>query len=233
MSHREMLIMVPGVNLDGRLFEAQRPALEFTHNIMIADNQSTDSIGGMAAILLRRAPERFALAGLSMGGYVALEVMRQAPQRVTRLALLDTTARPDSEEAKDRRSRMIALAEGGYFEKTHAMLWENLVHPEHQKDRQLEGKVLRMMHDTGAGAFIRQQHAIMKRKDSQPYLSDIAVPTLVLVGREDATTPVELAEEMAVAIPKAQLAIIEKCGHLSPLEQPDAVTDALVAWLKR
>ncbi len=232
MSHREMLIMVPGVNLDGGLFADQRAALEFSHEITIANNHSDDTIAAMAERLLHKAPDRFALAGLSMGGYVALEVMRKAPERVTRLALLDTTARPDTEETRDRRERMIVLAEGGCFEKTHKMLWDRLVHPDHQEDRILEARVLQMMRATGARAFIRQQRAIMGRKDSRPHLADIKAPTLVLVGREDVTTPVEQAREMADAIPKARLAIVEKCGHLSPLEQPAAVTDALLDWLK-
>ncbi len=232
MSRQEMLILVPGVNLDARLFEAQRTRLEQSHDIMVADNHSADSIAVLAERLIRHAPDTFALAGLSMGGYIALEVMRQAPERVTRLALLDTSARPDTSEAKDRRARMIALAEGGAFEKTHGLLWDRLVHPDHQHDKALESKVLAMMRANGAQAFIRQQHAIMARIDSRPYLPAIAVPTLVLVGREDITTPLEQAVEMAQAIPDSKLVVVEKSGHLSPLEQPKAVAAALVEWLR-
>lgn len=232
MSPREMLILVPGVNLDGELFDGQRAVLEATHDVAIADNRSDDNIAYMAERLLRRAPERFALAGLSMGGYVAQEVMRQAPHRVTRLALLDTTARPDAEDAKERRFRMIALAEGGCFDKTHVFLWERLVHPSHRGDTELEAKVLRMMQRTGSLAFIRQQRAVMNRIDSRPSLAAITVPTLVLVGDQDMTTPLEHAEEMASKIPGAKLVVVEQSGHLAPLEQPRAVADAMVEWLK-
>lgn len=231
MSPREMLILVPGVNLDGELFDGQRAVLEATHDVAIADNRTDDTIVAMAERLLRRAPERFALAGLSMGGYVAQEVMRQAPERVTRLALLDTSARPDTEEAKERRFRMIALAEGGCFDKTHALLWERLVHPDHRTDKELEAKVLQMMQKTGALAFIRQQRAVMNRTDSRPSLSTVSVPTLVLVGDQDLTTPLEHAEEMATKISGAKLVVVERSGHLSPLEQPQAVQDAMIDWL--
>lgn len=232
MSPREMLILVPGVNLDGELFEGQKAVLEATHDVAIADNRSDDNITAMAERLLRRAPERFALAGLSMGGYVAMEVMRRAPDQVTRLALLDTTARPDQEDAKERRFRMIALAEGGCFDKTHALLWERLVHPAHRGNSVLEAKVLRMMQKTGSLAFIRQQRAIMDRIDSRPSLPAIAVPTLVLVGDQDLMTPLEYAEEMANLIPGAKLNVVKDSGHLSPLEQPQAVAEAMMAWLK-
>jgi len=227
-----MLILVPGVNLDGELFEGQKAVLEATHDVAIADNRSDDNITAMAERLLRRAPERFALAGLSMGGYVAMEVMRRAPDQVTRLALLDTTARPDQEDAKERRFRMIALAEGGCFDKTHALLWERLVHPAHRGNSVLEAKVLRMMQKTGSLAFIRQQRAIMDRIDSRPSLPAIAVPTLVLVGDQDLMTPLEYAEEMANLIPGAKLNVVKDSGHLSPLEQPQAVAEAMMAWLK-
>ena len=187
----------------------------------------------MASRLLAGAPERFALAGLSMGGYVALDVLRQAPGRVEALALLDTTARPDSESSRDSRERLIALAESGQFEQVHSLLWPRLVAPARLRDRSLEATVLGMMRDTGPEAFVRQERAIMARRDSRPDLPAIEIPTLVLVGEDDAITPPEHAREMADMIEWSSLVVVEKAGHLTTIEQPDMVTDALKAWLER
>jgi pimeloyl-ACP methyl ester carboxylesterase len=168
-----------------------------------------------------------------MGGYIALEVMRQAPQRVERLALLDTSARPDSPEASRDRERLIALAEAGRFEDIHSKLWPRLVHPAHQADEALQDLVIGMMQETGADAYIRQQRAIMTRADSRPLLPGIEIPTLVLVGEGDAITPPDVAREMAEMVEWASLVIIPESGHLSTLEQPERVTQALSLWLEQ
>jgi pimeloyl-ACP methyl ester carboxylesterase len=229
----ETLVLIPGLACTSRLFEPQVAALESERPILVADHTQDDSIPAIAARILREAPERFAVAGLSMGGYIALEVMRQAPERVARLALLDTSARPDSVEARQDRERLIALAQAGRFEDIHSKLWPRLVHPERQADQDLQDVVLGMMRDTGAGAYIRQQRAIMARVDSRPNLPGIEVPTLVLVGEGDAITPPEIAREMAEMIEWASLVVVPESGHLSTLEQPERVTQALRLWLNK
>ncbi len=229
----ETLVLIPGLACTSRLFEPQVAALESERPIRVADHTQDDSIPAIAARILREAPERFAVAGLSMGGYIALEVMRQAPERVARLALLDTSARPDSVEASQDRERLIALAQAGRFEDIHSKLWPRLVHPQRQADQELQDVVLGMMRETGADAYIRQQRAIMARVDSRPNLPGIEVPTLVLVGEGDAITPPEIAREMAEMIEWASLVVVPESGHLSTLEQPERVTQALRLWLNK
>jgi pimeloyl-ACP methyl ester carboxylesterase len=227
----ETLVLIPGLACTSRLFEPQIAALSGERSILVADHSQDDSIPGIAARFLREAPERFALAGLSMGGYIALEVMRQAPERVARLALLDTSARPDSVEASQDRERLIALAQAGRFEDIHSKLWPRLVHPNHHSDQALQEVVFGMMRETGTDAYIRQQRAIMARTDSRPTLPGIEIPTLVLVGEGDAITPLEIAREMAEMIEWASLVVVPESGHLSTLEQPERVTQVLRLWL--
>ncbi|WP_262298888.1 alpha/beta fold hydrolase [Microvirga sesbaniae] len=229
----ESLVLIPGLACTARLFEPQIAALGAGRTIVVADHTLDDSIAAIASRLLRAAPDRFALAGLSMGGYIAMEVMRQAPGRVERLALLDTSARPDTPEASQDRERLIALAQAGRFEEIHAVLWPRLVHPDRRGDADLQAVLLEMMRETGAEAYIRQQRAIMARPDSRTSLPVIEIPTLVLVGEGDAVTPVEIAREMAEMIEWASLVVVPGAGHMSTLEQPDRVTHALQLWLKR
>jgi pimeloyl-ACP methyl ester carboxylesterase len=233
MTETEMLILVPGLNCTAALFAPQIEALSQRRPVFVADHRSDDSLPAIARRLLADAPPRFAIAGLSMGGYVAMEVLRQAPERVSRLALLDTSARPDTDEARTNRERLIRLAEIGRFEDVHAALWPRLVHPKHRTDKHLERTVLAMMRDTGPEAFIRQQRAIMARPDSRPLLPGVEIPTLVLVGEEDGITPTEIACEMAEMIEWASLVVVPDAGHLSSLEQPRRVTEAMNAWLSR
>jgi len=228
----ETVVLVPGLACTARLFDAQIAALSGSRNVVVADHTRDDSIPAIAARLLKDAPGRFALAGLSMGGYVALEVLRQAPERVERLALLDTTARPDTPEATRDRERLIAVAQAGRFEDIHSELWPRLVHPEHRNDERFQASVLGMLCDTGADAYARQQRAIMGRPDSRPLLPGIEIPTLILVGEADSITPPEIAREMADMIEWASLTIVPGAGHLSSLEQPDRVAQALRLWLE-
>ncbi|MBB3019415.1 pimeloyl-ACP methyl ester carboxylesterase [Microvirga lupini] len=229
----ETLVLIPGLACTSRLFEPQIAALGGERTILVADHTRDDSISAIATRLLRETPGRFAVAGLSMGGYIALEVMRQAPERVARLALLDTSARPDSVEASQDRERLIALAQAGRFDDIHSRLWPRLVHPDHQSDQSLQHTVVGMMRETGADAYIRQQRAIMARVDSRPNLPGIEVPTLVLVGEGDAITPPDIAREMAEMIEWASLVVVPGSGHLSTLEQPERVTQALRLWLNK
>jgi pimeloyl-ACP methyl ester carboxylesterase len=188
-------------------------------------------MSGIAQRILSLAPPRFALAGLSMGGYVAFEVLRQAPERVVKLALLDTTARPDVPEQTEQRRRQIEMARTGRFDGIAELLFPRFVAAARHTDRALEDIVRTMARDTGAEAFVRQQTAIMHRADSRPMLAAIGCPTLVLVGEQDALTPPDRAAEMAAAIPDVRRVVVPDCGHLSALEQPETVTRALVSFL--
>lgn len=229
----EPLLLVPGLNCTGDLFAPLIDVLSARMRVMVADVARDATIASMAGRVLASAPERFALAGLSMGGYVALEIMRLASARVTRLALLDTSARPDTVEASQRRRDLVRIAETGpaAVDEIHRLLWPRLVHPSRQADAQLEGVVHGMARATGPVAFARQQAAIMGRMDSRPFLSAVQVPTLVLVGEDDAITPPEHAAEMASLIPSAKLVLVSDCGHLSVLERPAATLAAVETWL--
>ncbi|HET8726890.1 MAG TPA: alpha/beta fold hydrolase [Alphaproteobacteria bacterium] len=233
MSDRIPLLLLPGLLCDSALWAPQRAALADVAETSVADLTRHDSVRAMADSVLAAAPERFALAGLSMGGYVALEIMRQAPGRVDRLALLDTSARPDTDETAKRRRGLISLARMGRFKGVTPRLLPMLLHPDRLDDGPLTGTVMDMAERVGQAAFIRQQTAILGRPDSRPGLAAIACPTLVLCGRQDALTPLEMSEELAAGIPGADLVVVEDCGHLSTLEKPDGVTECLRAWLRR
>lgn len=226
------VVLIPGLSCNAELYAPQWSVLRERREISVADHTSDMSLGAIAGRLLRTAPERFALCGLSMGGYIAFEVMRQAPERVTRLALLDTTAKPATPETNLPREQMIALAEKGAFDNVVTLLWQKLVAPARLTDEPLRLLVRRMAEEVGADGFIRQQRAIMGRPDSRPGLAAITVPTLVLVGAEDQITPPADAIEIAAGIgANARLVTLPGCGHLSTLEAPDAATRELLAWL--
>jgi pimeloyl-ACP methyl ester carboxylesterase len=224
------LVLLPGLLNDRRLFARQIDALSDIAAIHVGDLTGGGSIADLARHVLASAPERFALAGLSMGGYVALEILRQAPARVRGLALLDTTARPDTAESTENRHRLIKLSATDFRAVVGALL-PRLLHPAHLQDRAMTDTIHAMAESVGRAAFVRQQTAIMHRIDSRPHLARIQCPTLVLCGREDAITPLDIHAEMAGAIPAATLVVIEHCGHLSTLEQPTDVTAALRTWL--
>jgi len=232
MEEGEATVLVPGLFCTPRLYAAQLPALWRCGPVFVADHRRDDSVAGIAARLLAQAPPVFSLVGLSMGGYVAFEVLRQAPERVRRLALLDTSARPDTPEQTSRRLEQIARAEAGEFGAVVDAAFPGLVAPSRAGSAELRAVVAAMAQNTGAEAFVRQQRAILSRPDSRPLLARVACPTLVLCGEEDQLTPVALSEEMAANIPGARLVRVPASGHLSTLEQPDDVTRALVAhWL--
>ncbi len=225
-------VLIPGLGTDSRLYEKQIPALWQFGSVMVANQARQDSPAGIAHEILSVAPPHFALAGLSMGGYVAFEIMRQAPQRVLKLALLDTTARADTPEQTGRRKTQIEMVKAGKFGEIPGLLFPLLVHPDRREDASLRALVDAMLFEGGPEAFIRQQTAIMGRPDSRPDLSSIRCPVLIVVGDGDQLTPPALAKEIAEGIGGARLAIAPQCGHLSTLEQPDFVTGALVEWLQ-
>jgi pimeloyl-ACP methyl ester carboxylesterase len=225
-------VLVPGLNCSARLYAGQIPALWRFGPVMVANHTRDDTMPAIARRILQAAPPRFALCGLSMGGYIALEIMRQAPERVDRLALLDTNAGLSTPEQTDRRHASIALAESGRFDEAIELVWPLLVHPDRHNDALLKQIHVAMCHDVGAEAYVRQQRAILTRADSRPLLATIKCPTLVLVGEQDELTPPFLSEEMAAGIAGAKLVKVPHCGHLSTLEQPDAVNAALVEWMR-
>jgi pimeloyl-ACP methyl ester carboxylesterase len=225
------VLFIPGLNCTGALFSPQVKALEPRFRCHIADHGVADSLEVIAADILAKAPPRFALAGLSMGGYVAYEIIRQAPERVRALALLDTRAEPDSEEDAERRHRTIALARGGQFDHLHGILWPRLVHPGRLSDKPLESTVIGMMRDTGAERFIRQQTAVLNRIDYRPLLPGIAISSTIIVGDQDLITPPEHAKAISQAIKGSRYFEIDDCGHLSSLERPEAVTGILLHML--
>ncbi len=225
------LLLLPGLLNDARLWQQQIADLDDIAQASVADLTRADSIAALATQALAQAPAgRFALAGLSMGGYVAFEIMRQAPQRVLGLALLDTTARPDTEEATAGRHKLMKLAEVNFPAVTGTLL-PRVVHPSQLKDKSIVDVITAMADSLGKKVFLRQQHAIIGRIDSRPFLSQINCPTLILCGREDVITPIEVHEEMAVGIAGSAFTVIGECGHLSTLGQPRQVSKALRDWL--
>jgi pimeloyl-ACP methyl ester carboxylesterase len=228
----EATVLVPGLNCSPRLYAGQIPALWRFGPVTVADHTRDVTVAAIAGRILSAAPARFALAGLSMGGYVALEIVRQAPDRVTRLALLDTGARADPPEATQTRKARMALAASGRFAEVVEAMWPALVHPDHRANAAMKETYVAMCDDVGPEAFVRQQKAIIARVDSRPLLPTIRCPALVLVGAQDELTPPHLADEMAAAIPGARLVKVPDCGHLSTIERPDVASDALVAWMR-
>jgi pimeloyl-ACP methyl ester carboxylesterase len=205
MPDRIPLILAPGLLCTARLFQPQAEGLADFASVAVADTTRFDNVGDAAAAILAAAPPRFALGGLSMGGYVAFEVLRRAPERVRGLALIDTSARPDTSEQIARRTDLIALAQRGTFKGVTAQLLPMLIHPDRLDDEALTGIIFEMAEAVGQEAFIRQQKAIMARPDSRPVLPNIGCPTLVLVGADDRLTPPAIAREMAAALPGAIL----------------------------
>jgi pimeloyl-ACP methyl ester carboxylesterase len=225
------VVLIPGLLASARLYGAQLPELWRRGPVMVADHTRADSMAAIARGILAAAPPRFALAGLSMGGYVCFEILRQAPARVAKLALLDTAARADTPEAAAMRRAQMAEASAGRLAAVVEAQFERTVHPARRGDRELRATNRRMAADVGPEAFLRQQTAIMERPDSRPTLAAIGCPTLVLVGEQDELTPPERAVEMAQGICGARLVTVPECGHLSTLEQPLDVTRALLGWL--
>ncbi|WP_448187557.1 alpha/beta fold hydrolase [Azospirillum sp. sgz301742] len=225
------LILLPGMPLDAAMWEHQSDHLAEVAEVRVGDLTEHDSMESLARAILETAPERFALAGLSMGGYVAFEVLRQAPERVVKLALLDTSARADTPEQTANRRQAIELTLQGKYRHVVAGSVMRLLHPDHANDRALVDSVYAQAERIGAEAYARQQAAIMGRPDSRPGLDAIRCPTLVLCGRQDAITPPELHVEIAEGIPGARYIPIEDAGHLAPMERPQAVTALLRSWL--
>jgi pimeloyl-ACP methyl ester carboxylesterase len=230
LMHR--VAFLPGLLCDAQLWQPQVEGLADRIEPWVADLTRDDSIVGMASRVLAEVPfERFALCGLSMGGYVALELMRQAPQRVARLALLDTQAIAETPEARERRLALIALAQGGRFPTVIERLLPLELYAPHLANADLVRVIKSMARNVGEQAYLRQQQAILQRHDSTLSLPDIACPTLVLCGEHDQLMPRARHEEIAARVPRAALVVVPDCGHMSTLEKPEEVNRALGAWL--
>ena len=226
------ILLVPGLVSSPRIFAPVIPALWRFGPVTVANHIRDDSMGAIARRILTEAPPRFALVGHSMGGYIAFEIMRQAPDRVMRLALINTQARPDTPAATERRRGQMARAQAGEYHAVLDELFPGFVHPSRLGNADLRQLVHDMGDDIGPDAYIRQQTAVIGRADSRPTLATISCPTLVLTGDEDNTIPNSLSVEIAEGIRGAKLTIIPHCGHLPQPEQPQATVDALVAWLR-
>lgn len=227
----DSIVFLPGLLCDARLWQAQTMALTGAYDCRIPALHGEDNIPALARHALAEAPGRFSLVGLSMGGYVAMEIMRLAPERVTRLMLCDTSARPDTPEQKARRQTLLTLSRSGKFKGVTPRLLPSLIHPDRLQDAAVTEPILAMAEHIGREGFQRQQTAIMGRIDSRPFLPRITCPTTIIVGANDQLTPLSIAQEMAALIPHAGLEIIPHCGHLPPLEQPATFNQLLLAWL--
>ena len=226
------LILIPGLLCTDALWQAQVDGLADVARVTVtAEHARHTDIGAIAGAILAAAPPRFALGGLSFGGYIAFEIMRRAPHRVVRLALFDTTAQPDPEERRKLRRDLIKQAQIGRFLGVTDKLLPNFIHPDRLGDTVLTDAVKNMALSVGRDGFVRQQTAIIGRTDSRRDLAEIDCPTLVLVGRQDVLTPLAGHEEMQAAIPGAELSVIEDSGHLPTMERPEAVNQAMRDWL--
>jgi pimeloyl-ACP methyl ester carboxylesterase len=224
------LVFLPGLLEDASVFAAQ--AGQLAAPCLVADLTRHDTIAGMAEAALREAPAgKICIAGHSMGGYVALEMLRQAPERIERAAFLCTNARPDTPESTENRKRLMAAAEKDFSSVMRALV-PKLLLGAHTKNAAMTDMLARMADRIGKEAFIRQEHAIIARIDSRPHLAAIRCPTLVVAARHDAIMPLALLEELAGAIAGATLAIVEDSGHVPMIEQPAEVTAHLTQWLE-
>jgi pimeloyl-ACP methyl ester carboxylesterase len=226
------LLLLPGLTNDERVWRAVMDGVQpDVQSVTVGDLRGGETMRDVAAHVLAKAPDRFAVAGLSMGGYCALEMFRQAPQRIAGLALVDTSARPDTAEGKANREKQIERARTEYAALVEELL-PKWIHPSRLQDPAVADVVRAMARDAGAETFARQQRAIMSRADSRPLLGSIRCPTIVVCGRDDALMPMEIHEELVRGIAGAKLHAVERCGHLAPLERPAAVGDALRTWLQ-
>jgi pimeloyl-ACP methyl ester carboxylesterase len=225
------VVMVPGLNCSARVYAPQLPALWQFGPVQIADHRRGNSMALIAKSILDAAPPRFALVGFSMGGYISLEILRQAKERVLKLALIDTAAAADRPEQITKRHASIALTREGKSAEREEALWPLLVHESRLKDETVRAVVKEMHQDTGADAYINQQTAIMNRADSRPLLKDMKMKTLIVVGDSDQLTPPPAAKEMHELVTGSRLDVIPNCGHMSTLERPDRLTKLLVEWI--
>jgi pimeloyl-ACP methyl ester carboxylesterase len=226
------LILVPGLLCSERLFASQANAFSGRIETSVAVHTAHDTMAAIARSILAAAPPRFALAGLSMGGYIAQEIMHQAPDRVDRLCLLDTRARPDTAEETVNRHRLLDLCAREGVVEVQRTLMSKLIRTDRIGEEPLTSEILKMAEQIGEAGFRRQMAAIMSRQDPRTILPAIRCPTTIIVGSEDVLTPPEMSREMAELIPDATLEILPGSGHMSTMEVPEEVNRILAVWLE-
>ncbi len=230
---REPLVLLPGMMCDGRLFTPQIAAFSCERAVTVAPLTGADTMAALAGSILEIAPPRFALAGLSMGGIVAMEMHRQAPERITRLALLDTNALADSPaNAPIREAQVEKALSGGLQAVMRDEMKPNYLTEGPNRDQILD-LCMKMAQDLGPQTFADQSHAIQVRPDQSETLKTVRVPTLVLCGEDDRLCPLQRHQLMHNLIPGSRLAVIPGAGHLPTLEQPDLTNRTLNEWLTR
>lgn len=230
---KDPLVLLPGMMCDARLFGPQITAFSHERMVAAAPLGEHDTVSALARDVLAAAPRRFALAGLSMGGIVAMEVMRQAPERITRLALLDTNPKAEAEVVAQKREPQIAKVGNGQLRS----VMRDEMKPNYLTDGPNMGQILdlcmAMAETLGPDVFVRQSRALQTRPDQQETLRKVDVPTLILCGEDDTLCPLHRHELMQTLIPHATLRVIEKAGHLPTLEQPQKTNEALATWLNQ
>jgi pimeloyl-ACP methyl ester carboxylesterase len=226
------VLMIPGLLCDQRLWAAQAEALAASAICRTPDLTACESVEAMADAVLDRAPGRFALAGFSMGGCVALEVVGRAPERVSRLALLSTAAHGLLPQVRERLRQAVPAVAAGGLEAYLAAAFPSYVAPDRAHDRGLWSTFAAMGLSLGPAVAVRQMRALLAYPGFRGDFRRIGCPTAVICGREDRRTPPAAHEELAALIPGARLRVVERAGHFTPLEEPQAVTDALRDWLQ-
>lgn len=230
---KQHLLLVPGTLCDRQLWSAQIEALSPDADISVPDHTRHDSLSGIAKDILANAPPRFSVAGLSLGGFIIFELWRQAPDRIQRIALLNTNARPVNPGFE--LSICEQLLEQARTEGVAAVaetLIPHFLSPPCQDNDAMRQIVFAMAEATGVENFRNQMQACMTRPNSCPDLPRMSAPTLIISGFEDLLTPPDQHEEMADLLPNASFEIIDDCGHLSTIEQPDAVNALLQGWIR-
>ncbi|MGC6519088.1 MAG: alpha/beta hydrolase [Candidatus Puniceispirillaceae bacterium] len=226
-------VFIPGLVLTPDLFAAQLNALDYPAAPCMARTTGHDSITAMAEAALALADGPLVPVGLSMGGYVALEMARLAPERMAGIALLNTAYREDSQQKRAQREATIKMAESDRFRGVTRHLMKSFLSPAALADEALVARIIAMAEEVGRENFVLQQRAILGRRDQTDTLRGLDVPTLILCGSLDVLTPPQISEEMAALTPRSELVILEGIGHLSPLEAPDEVTAILNRFLAR
>ncbi|KVC24620.1 alpha/beta fold hydrolase [Burkholderia pseudomultivorans] len=231
-SPMDPVVMIPGMGSDAAVWQPTIDLLSRDVECHVGDTLSDDNLPAMAARVLEHAPPKFALAGVSMGGMVALEIMRAAPDRVTRLFLCDTNARPDTAEQTANRQRTnAAMLATDDLAALAGPFIDYMVHP--KADSRVRDSLMQMTMRVGAAAYVRQNNAVMARRDLLPILATVAVPTMVVVGAEDLMTPPAFSQAISDAVYGATMHVIPECGHLPPIEKPSAVAQLIREWLQR
>ncbi|WP_299676888.1 alpha/beta fold hydrolase [uncultured Roseobacter sp.] len=229
----EPLVFLPGLMCDARLFGPQIAELSADTAVMVAPITQGERVEEIASGLLDQLPARFALAGLSMGGIVAMEILRRAPDRVSRIALMDTNPLAETPQvAAAREPQIVAARTGRMLEVMREEMKPNYLAPGPQRQDVLD-LVMDMADALGPKVFVRQSRALQRRRDQQSTLRKCKVPALVLCGAHDALCPVKRHESMSELIPYATLRVLEHSGHLPTLEQPTETTQALRDWMRQ